>query len=66
MMDEKERLIRRIRFRIRSLGMLEVQKLLEDRYASRLDRMDIEELRKLMELLQMDEWNLRKKLLEED
>ena len=65
-MDEREELIRRIKFRVRSSGMLEVQKLLEEKYLSRLEEMDMDELRKLMELLQDDDWDLRRKLLEED
>ncbi len=65
-MDKRAELIRRIRFRVRSLGMLEVQKLLEKKYISRIDEMGMDELRRLAELLQLDDWSLRKKLLEED
>jgi len=65
-MDEREKLKKWIKFRVRSLGMLEVQKLLEEKYISRLDEMDMEELKRLVELLEMDDWDLRRKLLEED
>ncbi len=65
-MGEKERIIRWIRYRIRSLGMLEVQRILEEKYLSVLDEMEIDELKRLEQMLRMDDWSLRRKLLEED
>ncbi len=63
-MKDRENLIKQIRYRVRSIGMREVQDLLEEKYLSRLDRMDVDELRALLELLRLDDWTLRRKLLE--
>jgi len=61
-MREREKLIKEIRYRARSLGMLEVYRLVEEKYLHRLEEMDTKELKELLVLLSLDERSLWKKL----
>ena len=62
-MSRREELIKKIKFRIRNMGMKEVYHLLEERLLKNLDEMSEEELDRVLGFLEKDEITIRHQLL---